>query len=417
MSFRKWFVPGLKIKRWLACLFAGILCLALGAAYVLVHFYREAPFPEWTYYLTLQFIPRYVRGALFLLLGIGLIVLALDRLSRRLLEALAPEQKRSLAEVVYQYQRSERGKRVVVIGGSTGTMLLLRALRRLERDLHVRVLITGLESSRIFSRMEEELRQTSGRVLFPTQEDVAMYAELENGTILLGDDAIGAPGKEAPIRRVFLGRKIKEAGVLGGGFSQLVQQSQAGLEPNPEAIEAVERADLIILGPASLYIGILPVLTPPLVEAVRRSRAAKLLVCNIMTEPGQTDDYSLSDHLRAIHRNTGLSPDFVLVNSGAISDRVLARYRQLNAVPLRYDPAVDHPSSCLTFEGDTETLLVEGAILLQRDLVAEIRDDIPTLVDGKPEKRTMVVIRHDDEKLAKAIGELVERQLKWGYSA
>lgn len=417
MGLRKWFVPGLKIKRWLACLFAGILCLALGVAYVLVHFYREAPFPAWTYYLTLQFIPRYVRGALFLILGIGLIVLALDRLSRRLLEALAPEQKRSLAEVVYQYQRSERGKRIVVIGGSTGTVLLLRALRRLERDLHVRVLITGLESSRIFSRMEEELRQTSGRVLFPTREDVAMYAELENGAILLGDDAIGAPDKESPIRRVFLGRKIKEAGVLGGGFPQLVQHSQAGLEPNPEAIEAVERADLIILGPASLYTGILPVLTPPLVEAVRRSRAAKLLVCNIMTEPGQTDNYSLSDHLRAIHQNTGLSLDFALVNSGAISDRVLARYRQLNAAPLRYDPAVDHPSSCLTFDGDAETLLVEGAILLQRDLVAEIRDEIPTLVDGKLEKRTMVVIRHDDEKLAKAIGELVERQLAWGYSA
>jgi 2-phospho-L-lactate transferase/gluconeogenesis factor (CofD/UPF0052 family) len=417
MGFWKWFTPGIKIKRWLACLFAGILCLALGVAYVLVHFYRELPFPGWTYYVTLQFIPRVVRGAIFLLLGGGLILLALYQLSRTLLAALAPEQKRSLAEVVYQYQRSERGKRVVVIGGSTGSMLLLRALRHLERDLHVRVIITGLESSRIFSRMEEELRITSGRILFPTQEDVAMYAELEDGTLVLGDDAIGAPGKSAPVRHVFLGRKIKEAGVLGGGFQQLAQQSQAGLEPTPEAIEAVERADLIILGPASLYTGILPVLTPPLVEAIRRSRAAKLFVCNIMTEPGQTEGYSLSDHLRAIHQNAGLCPDFVLVNSGPISDRVLARYRQLNAEPLRYNPAVDLPSASLTFEGDAETLLVEGAILLQRDIVAEIRDDIPMLVDGKMEKRSMVVIRHDDDKLAKAIGELVERQLAWGYSA
>jgi len=417
MGFWKWFVPGMKIKRWLACLFAGILCLALGVAYVLVHFYREAHFPAWTYYVTLQFIPRAVRGAIFLVLGVGLIVLALDRLSRTLLAALAPRQKGSLAEAVYQYQRSERGKRVVVIGGSTGTMLLLRALRRLARDLHVRVLITGLESSRIFSRLEEELRATSGRVLFPTQEDVAMYAELADGTLLLGEDAIGAAGKAAPIRRVFLGRKIKEAGVLGGGFQQLAQQSQAGLEANPEALEALERADLIILGPASLYTGILPVLTPPLVAAIRRSRAAKLMVGNIMTEPGQTEGYSLSDHLQALHLHAGFSPDFVLVNTGAVSDRVLARYHQLNAAPLRYDPAVDRPSASLSFEGDAETILVEGAILLQRDIVAEIRDDIPTLVDGRIEKRTMVVIRHDDEKLARAIGELIECQLAWGYSA
>ena len=78
---------------------------------------------------------------------------------------------------------------------------------------------------------------------------------------------------------------------------------------------------------------------------------------------------------------------------------------------------MDRPSASLCFDDDAETLLVEGAILLQRDIVAEIRDDIPMLVDGKMEKRSMVVIRHDDEKLAQAIGELVERQLAWGYSA
>ncbi len=417
MDFWKWFTPGMKIKRWLLCLFLGILLLALGVAYILVQLYRTEEFPAWTYYVTLQFIPRWVRGLLFLAVGTGLILLALNRLSRTLLLALAPEQKRSLAEVVYRHARSERGKRVVVIGGSTGTVLLLRALRRQEHDLHVRVITTGLESSRIFSRMEEELRLSGGRILFPTREDVSLYAELEDGTFLVGADAVGAEKKSAPIRRVFLGRKIKEAGILGDGFQELVRQSQAGLEPSPEAVEAVERAELVILGPASLYTGILPCLTPPLVEALRRSRAAKLFLCNIMTEPGQTEGYSLSDHLRALHEHTGLTPDFVLVNSGPISERVLSRYRQLNAEPIVYNPAVDRPSSSLSIEGNAETLLVEGAILLQRDLVAEIRDDIPVVVDGRVEKRSMVVIRHDAEKLARAIAELMERQLAWGYSA
>jgi 2-phospho-L-lactate transferase/gluconeogenesis factor (CofD/UPF0052 family) len=417
MDFWKWFVPGMKVKRWLACLFAGMSLLALGVGYVLRQLYDlEVQFPSWVYYATLQFLPRLVRAGLFLLLGVGLIVLALNRLTGTLLQALAPQRDRSLAEMVYSAQRSERGKRVVVIGGSTGTMLLLRALRQPGRDLHVRVITTGLESSRIFSRIEEELHLSSGRVLFPTREDAAVYAELEDGSFISGTDAIAAPGK-APIRCVFLGRKIKEAGVIGDGFRELAQQSQAALEPNPEAIEAVERADLIVLGPASLYTGILPCLTPPIVEALRRSRAAKLFLCNIMTEPGQTDGYSVSAHLRALYAHAGTTPDFVLVNTATVSERVLARYRQANAEPLLYNPAVDRPSSSLSFEGAPETILVEGAILLQRDLVAEIRDDIPVVVDGHTEKRSMVVIRHDDEKLAGAIAELMERQLAWGYSA
>lgn len=417
MGFWKWFLPGMKVKRWLAVLFVGILLLALGVAYLLVQMYRTGDYPTWMRDVTLQFIPRIWRAAIFLVLGIGLILLALNRLSKVLLQALAPREERSLAEMVYRHARSERGKRVVVIGGSTGTTLLLRALRRQGRDLHVRVITTGLESSRIFSRIEEELRLVGGKVLFPTQEDVALYAELEDGTFLTGSDAIGAPGKTAPIRQVFLGRKIKEAAVLGDGFRELAEQSQAGLEANPEAVEAIERADLIILGPASLYTGILPCLTPPLVAALRRSRAAKLLIGNIMTEPGQTEGYSLSAHLRALQQHAGFTPDFVLVNNGTISERVLARYRQQNAEPLVYDPAVDRPSSCLSFDGNAETLLVEGSILLQRDLVAEIRDDIPVVVDGRVEKRSMVVIRHDDEKLGQAIAELMERQLAWGYSA
>jgi 2-phospho-L-lactate transferase/gluconeogenesis factor (CofD/UPF0052 family) len=416
MSFWKWFVPGMKVKRWLAALFGGILFLALGAAYLLVQVYREVGFPRPMYYVTLQFIPRPLRAALFLLLGVGLIVLALHRLGRRLLTALAPEQERGLVEMVYERQRSERGKRVVVIGGSTGTVLLLRALRGQARDLHVRVISTGLESSRVFSRMEQELRTSGGRVLFPTREDVALYAELADDSVVAGEDAVGARDKPAAVRRVFLGRKLKEAGLLSDGFRQLVLQSPAGLEPSPEAVEAVEDAELLILGPASLYTGLLPCLTPPLVEAIRRSRGAKLFVCNIMTEPGQTEGYSLSRHLRVLHEHSGIGPDFVLVNTGVVSARVLTRYHEDDAGPVLYDPAVDQPSSSLSFEGNAETVLVEGAILLERDLVAEIRDEIPVEVEGRIEHRSQVVIRHDADKLARAIAELMERQLQWGYS-
>lgn len=416
MAFWKWFVPGMKVKRWLAALFGGILCLALGVAYLLVQVYREVGFPGWMYYVTLQFIPRALRAALFLILGIGLILLALERLSRTLLATLAPEHERGLVEMVYRRQRSERGKRVVVVGGSTGTVLLLRALRRQARDLHVRVITTGLESGRIFSRMEQEMRVSGGRVLFPTREDVAMYAELADGSAVAGEDAVGARDKPAAIRRVFLGRKLKEAGLLSDGFRQLVLQSPAGLEPSPEAIEAVKGAELVLFGPASLYTGLLPCLTPPLVEALRGSRAAKLFLCNIMTEPGQTEGYSLSDHLRALHEHSGIVPDFVLVNSGVVSARVLTRYHADDAGPVLYDPAVDRPSSSLSFEGNAETILVEGAILLERDLVAEIRDEIPVEVEGRIEHRSQVVIRHDADKLARAIAELMERQLQWGYS-
>jgi uncharacterized cofD-like protein len=417
MNFWRWLKPGIKVKRWLAVLFAGIVLLALGFAYVLVHFYRTTPFPEWVGTVTLQFIPRILRGLIFLLIGVGAIALAWHRLSQTLLATLAPEEEHGLAEAVFRRQRSERGKRVVVVGASTGTVLLLRALRQQSRDLHVRVISTGLESSRIFSRMEEELRASGGRVLFPTREDVALYAELEDGSLLSGVDAIGAPEKATPTKRVFLGRKIKEAGVMGDGLRQLILSSQAGLEPSPEAIQALEEAELLIFGPASLYTGLLPCLTPAVVEAIRRSRAAKLFICNIMTEIGQTEGYSLSDHLVALHQHSGLTADYVLINTGAVSERVLNRYAQENAAPVLYDPAVDQASSCLSFEGNAETILVEGAILLERDLVAEIRDEIPVQVEGHVEKRSMVVIRHDFDKLARSIQELMERQLAWGYSA
>ncbi len=417
MDFWKWFVPGIKVKRWLAVLFGGIVLLALGVAYILVHFYRTAPFPEWVGLVTLQFIPRLVRGLLFLLVGVGMFVLAWYKLSQTLLAALSSDrEERSLAEMVYQRRRSERGKHVVIIGASTGTVLLLRALHQQERPLNVRVISTGLESSRVFSRIEREVRALGGRILFPTQEDVALYTELEDDSLLSGLDALGAPGK-APIRRVFLGRKIKEAGVMGDGFRQLVLQSQDSLAPSEEAITALEQAELLILGPASLYTGLLPCLTPPLVQAIQRGRAAKLFICNIMTEPGQTEGYSLSDHLRALHRHCGLRADYVLVNTGTVSDRVLARYASENATPVLYNPQVDHASSCLSFDGNAETILVEGAILLERDLVAEIRDEIPVQVDDRLEKRSMVVIRHDADKLARAVQELMERRLAWGYSA
>ncbi|MBC8263254.1 MAG: hypothetical protein H8E47_03915, partial [Anaerolineales bacterium] len=121
----KWLYPGMGVKRWLLLLMLGITCIGLGFAYFLVNIYRQQPLPATFYYLTLQFAPRLVRAALFGVLGLVAVMIAVAQLGRSLLAPfLRPGQE--VAQVVYQHRQRGRGPRVVVIGGGTGLSTLLR---------------------------------------------------------------------------------------------------------------------------------------------------------------------------------------------------------------------------------------------------------------------------------------------------
>ena len=160
-------------------------------------------------------------------------------------------------------------------------------------DLHGDFVTAVKEMSRVFV--------VRGQVLPAAGEAVILHAEMEDGSIVTGESKIPEAGRR--IKRIFL--------------------EPEHVEPLPEALEAIQQADAILIGPGSLYTSILPnLLVPKLAEAIVSSEAIKMFVCNVMTQPGETDNYTVSDHLQAVYDHIGLHLfDYVIVNDGEIRRR------------------------------------------------------------------------------------------------
>ncbi|MFB5761945.1 gluconeogenesis factor YvcK family protein [Paenibacillus medicaginis] len=189
-------------------------------------------------------------------------------------------------------------------GHSLGN-LILAAMTDISGDF-----VTGVrELSRVFA--------VRGRVLPAAGEAVVLHAEMEDGSVVSGESKIPEAGGR--IKRVFL--------------------EPTHVEPLPEAVEAIERADAILIGPGSLYTSILPnLLVPKLAEAVVTSQAVKIFICNVMTQPGETDNYSVGDHLQAVYDHVGHQLfDYVIVNNGDIPAQVLDKYAEQGARPVQLD--------------------------------------------------------------------------------
>ena len=212
------------------------------------------------------------------------------------------------------------------------------------------------------ARMSEVLAIT-GQVLPVTNENVNVVAQFENGTSVKGESKISA---------------FKRA--------QNCRIAQVRMEPEhpaalPAALDAIRKADIILLGPGSLYTSVIPnLLVEGVVEAICRSEALKIYVCNIMTQEGETEGYTLSDHLKALfaHSKSGLV-DLCLANSTPISQDLQNRYRVENAAPILIDRAA------------VEALGVELTCC-------------PLANEGAHQERA----RHDPVKLARAVMDLIE---------
>ena len=203
----------------------------------------------------------------------------------------------------------------------------------------------------------------SGRVLPVTNADVALEAELENGVRVLGESKIFHCKKEqgCRIRRV-----------------RLVPERPKAL---PQALEAITRADMILLGPGSLYTSIIPnLLVEGVSEAICKSDALKVYVGNIMTQEGETEGYTLGDHIAALLAHGGQKIiDLVLANSRPVSGSLLERYRAEDAAPLTVD---------------RERIEQMGIELVEQPLISE----------------TSEYARHCPVRLSKAIMELYEER-------
>ncbi len=393
----KWLYPGIRVKRWIAGLALGVGIASLGLAYAFVRLVAPPGSQLYVY------VPRGI-PAIAVLMGALIAGLSMVGLYRAVVYPLTPQNGHTTVNQLYRYRKRQRGPKVVAIGGGTGLASLLRGLKehtdhltavvtvaddggssgRLRRELGVlppgdfrNCIVALAETEPIMARLfeyrfgagsvleghsfgnlfivamsgvtgtfPEALKETGrvlavrGQVLPSTLESVALLARLEDGHTVYGESRIPSGG--SPIRRV-----------------ELEPSDPAAY---PEAVQAIREAELIVIGPGSLYTSVMPnLLVSGIAQAVRESSATRVYVCNVATQPGETDGYTVHDHVIALHRHVGAGLfDYVLANN--------------NIAPL----PKDWPNSVVAKDG-----AVPGVIEVTADLV---KDDYR--------------LRHDPEKLA-----------------
>lgn len=352
----RWLAPGLGIKRWFFVVLVGITFVGLGLAILLLNLYRTG-FTDQTIltildYASLRFLPRILRVLIFGGIGIGLVVFGIYRLNRSLLRPfLRPG--RAVVDELANYRRRERGPRIVTIGGGHGLASLLRGLKTYTRNLTAIVTVAddGGSSGRLresygilppgdirnclaaLSNDEQMLTQlfryrfsgageldghSFGNLFITALAEITGSFEeaiAESGRVL------SVSGRVLPstLHDVKLVADMQLPNVLNEvrvqGESRIPQMAgrvrRLWLEPNdapafPPALKAILAADMIVVGPGSLYTSLLPnLLVQDLLGAIRASRALKIYVCNIATQSGETDLYSCYDHTRALTEHVG----------------------------------------------------------------------------------------------------------------
>jgi uncharacterized cofD-like protein len=355
------------VKRWFLLILLGITLLAVGLGILLLEVYRTAPDTWWLPIIStasLRFLARPLRAIIFGGLGLGLIGIGLWELNRTLVAPLI-RPGHGLADTLRLHRQRERGPRIVALGGGHGLATLLRGLKNHSNNITAIVTVAddGGSSGRLRREMgilppgdirnclaalsdDEALLAQLFQYRFPAGETgldghsfgnlfITALAEItgsfevavaESGHVLAVRGRV-LPSTLHDVRLsadVLLPYAVSEVRVQGE--SQIPKSNgkvrHVWLEPNnppafPQAIQAILAADLIVIGPGSLYTSILPnLLVPDIAEAIRASRALKLFVCNVATERGETNGYTVGDHIHAIeeHVISGLF-DIAVANS------------------------------------------------------------------------------------------------------
>lgn len=243
-----------------------------------------------------------------------------------------------LVEEMFQYRFKGQGKEHLN-GHSLGN-LMLTALTE----------ITGDFSHAI--RHMSRVLNVNGRVLPAANQRLTLFAEFEDGKIIEGESKIPAYGQ--PIKRVF--------------------SKPYHVHALPEAVEAIGQADVIVIGPGSLYTSIIPnLLVEDIRKAVLCSPARKVYICNLMTQRGETSGYTASDHVRAIHTHVG-EPfiETILINDDAeVPEEVQKAYEKENAEPVRFDVRLLEGMGLRVEKGAIATLSEKGSVRHEATNVAE----------------------------------------------
>lgn len=268
---------------------------------------------------------------------------------RNCIVALAEEE-----EILSQLFAYRFGEETALKGHSLGN-LLLKAMTD----------ITGSFDNAILAA--SEVLAIRGEIFPSTLSDIRLRATLEDGTELVGEVAIS-------------GSAIGEEPTTIARHARIVNLAiePADARPPERALAALAAADMIIIGPGSLYTSVLPNLAiEPIAEALRQARGLRVYICNVMTQPNETDGYTAEEHLQAIIEHAGLVVDVMVINGRRPSEAIMEQYAVVNALPVAFDVEAIRTLGVTPFFGD---IIAEGNFV--RHDSASLADTVFRLYDS-----------------------------------
>ena len=418
-----WLIPGLEVKRWFALIFLGSVLIMVGILTL------SSPRSVYNFLSYLKSMASAdVLAVAVIIAGTILFFKGWQKTNLSMLDLRNGREKETMLEALYRRKKLNKGPKIVAIGGGTGLSMLLKGIKgitnnitavvtvgddggssgRLREELGVlppgdirnciaaladdEDLVTKLFQYRfkigeglkghsfgnlfltalcsITGDMVRAVKESSnvlsirGRVLPSTLDNMKLAAEMEDGRIIHGESAIPEAGGK--IKRLFT--------------------EPAECKALPEVIDAIHDADLIIMGPGSLFTSVIPnLLIKEIAEAVAKSHAKKIYVCNIMTQKGETDNYSVASHVNALINHAGSRDilDAVLVNN-SLPTELSPTYAKYGSYPVVLD---------------MENLTPIGVKVVTGNLLEE-------------EESKNGLIRHSYHRVARAIYYWYKRQLK-----
>jgi uncharacterized cofD-like protein len=399
VNLRRWLTPGIGVKRWLLVIFLGLLLLALAFAHLLRQISQDLEpgglAGAFIDAATLQFLPYPLRGLIVGSIGVALVAIGAYRAIRSMTDPLrTSDDDQPLVEVIYQKRFLARGPRIVAIGGGTGLSTLLRGLKEHTSNLTAVVTVADDGGSSGVLRTElgippvgdirnciaaladaEPLMNELLQYRFPLADAEASPADGPGlaghavGNLLLAAmTAIEGGDFEEGVRRInrilavrgqvvpvtatplTLHARCRDGSVVDGQSLimrtpdiERVWLTPDGVDASEDALAAIADAELIVLGPGSLYTSLLPsLLLPSIRDALLAAPAPRLYVCNVATQDGETASYDLSAHVEALvaHSAPGIV-DVVLANNRP--DPRMPAGESAESVRLHWPPAGMEP--------------------------------------------------------------------------
>jgi uncharacterized cofD-like protein len=389
ISGLQWLRPGLRVKRWLLLLPIGLFLGLLGTVTLtqldLVNIFDQVDQRVGKNINLTDPKVKIPLGVGLLALGLFSVTASLVIVNRSILAVIAPDEMATLPEVIRRKRLLSQGAKIVVIGGGTGLSTLLRGLKQYSSNLTAIVTMTddGGSSGRLKEQLGSSLPPGDIRNCLvaladaePRMQELFQY----RFTTKMGDDglsghnfgnlliaamtditgdferAVEATSEILNIRGRVLPSTVESVSLMGemadgreiAGETNIAHDPVAirrirlvpeHPKPLPEVLQAIRQADVIILGPGSVFTSVIPnLLVPEIVHALADAQAPRIYICNVMTQPGETDGFTASEHLRVIVEHSApLLPigkriiDSVLVNTERPSRELLARYEKVGA--------------------------------------------------------------------------------------